>query len=154
MTYVISFPWHVNAAGVTKGQVRLHCCFRMVDLLVLGLSGVTIGNSARFRFCFWLLEPERLKILYVFDLASDCWNQFIFLKKTLRQKGEVRIVQQQIWYEVIHSKKYTQKYQARKKTVKLYRPWWSTVIVCEFHQAHITPNGVGQTEAKTDYKKV
>jgi len=49
---------------------------------------------------------------------------------------------------------FTQKYQARKETVNLYRPWWSTVIVYVFHQAHSTPNGVGQTEARTDYKKV
>jgi len=27
-------------------------------------------------------------------------------------------------------------------------------IVCVFHQAHSTPNVVGQTKAKTDYKKV
>ena len=25
--------------------------------------------------------------------------------------------------------------------------------MCVFHPAHGTPNGVGQTEAKTDYKK-
>jgi len=46
------------------------------------------------------------------------------------------------------------KYQPRKKTGKLYRPWWSTVTVCVFHQAHIAPQmGLGR-QAKTDYKKV
>jgi len=41
-------------------------------------------------------------------------------------------------HDKIH-KKYTQKYQARKKTVKLYRPWWSTVIVCVGSTRHIAP---------------
>jgi len=44
--------------------------------------------------------------------------------------------------------------EEQENTVKLYRPWWSTAIVCVFDQAHSTPKWVGQTKAKTDYKKV
>jgi len=56
-------------------------------------------------------------------------------------------------HDKIH-KKYTQKYQARKKNSKNIQTMMEyRHCVCGFHQAHSTPNGVGQTEAKTDYKK-
>jgi len=60
---------------------------------------------------------------------------FLFFSKKQLNRGKVLITQH------IKKKKIIQ-------TMMEYRH------VCVFNQAHSTPNGVKQTEVKTDYKKV